>query len=107
MICAKSDELVEVHLLELYIRIFPECVMKGKLEQPHDLQIFLVSEHFPLLEDLLLALILVLEEIHAYQNRANSDKRFLLCGHLREHLLPKNIEKPFEFLEVQLILLVA
>jgi hypothetical protein len=107
MICAKSDELVEVHLLELYIRIFPECVMKGKLEQPHDLQIFLVSKHVLLLEDLLLALILVLEEVHAYQNRANGDKRFLLCGHLWEHLLPKNIEQPFEFLEVQLILLVA
>jgi hypothetical protein len=88
MVCAESDELVEVHLLELKIRVFPESVMKRKLEQPHDLQIFLVSKDVSLLKDFLLALILVLEEVHAYQNRANGDKRFLLSGHLREHLLP-------------------
>ena len=88
MICTESNKLVEVHLLELYIRVLPEGVMKRKLERPHYLQIFLVPKHVSLLEDLLLSLILVLEEVHAYQNRANGDKRFLLSGHLGEHLLP-------------------
>ncbi len=88
MICTESNELVEVHLLELYIRVFSEGIMKRKLEHPHDLQIFLVTKHVSLLEDLLFAFILVLEEVHAYQNRTNGDKRFLLSGHLREHLLP-------------------
>lgn len=86
MVSTERNKLVEVHFLQLNVTILSEGIMKRRLKHSHNLEIFLFGQHCPLLLNLLLSLILILQEIHTYQYRAYGNERLLFRAHLWEHL---------------------